>query len=101
MGLAAVPDEQTRLDERVVESSELESVLEERAKAKEKEAMARTASKGFDERAKAMLEEHLGDADEAVIRVGRFRITKSKVPARSVSFETPPASRVRISTVKD
>lgn len=98
--MAVAAEAQTRLDERIVDSTELESLLEERATAKERAAMANSTAKGLDERAKTMVEEYL-EGDEGVIRVGRFRITKSAIPARSVSFETSPATRVRISAVED
>lgn len=96
--MSVAADPQTRLDERTIESTELESILEERAGAKEKAALAVQTAKGFDERARALIDELVTD-EEAVVRVGRFRVTKSKVPARSVAFETSPTSRVRISTV--
>lgn len=98
MTMTAEP--QMRIDEKVVESRELEALLEERAKAKEKEAMAKGTAKGLDERAKAMLDEHLV-GEEAVVRVGRFRVTKKSFAAKDVSFVTSPSSRVRISTIDE
>lgn len=93
--MSTVAEPQIGMDEKIVDSTEIEGILEEREKAREKAAMAKSTLKGFDERARSMLDEHLTE-DEAVLRVGRFRIMKSKSKSRSVSFTTEPGTRVRI-----
>lgn len=45
--------------------------------------------------------EEIKIADDETIRVGRFTIRKSKVPSRSVSFETKPTLRLTIGVAKD
>lgn len=90
---------QTRIDEKIVESPELESLLEERAAAKEKLAMARSTAEGLTDRAKQKIDE-LGLDVGSTMRVGRFRISKSLTAGRSVAFDVDPKERVSIGTVE-
>jgi hypothetical protein len=97
--MAVADRPQTALDEKVIESVGLEEALEEREKKSNSVRALRKQFKEADNRAKALFNE-LAIEDEAVVRVGRFRITKSKVPSRSVAFETDPTTRISISTVE-
>lgn len=94
-----VKDEaQLGMDEDIVEDEALEAALEEREKRKASAGAVQKLYQAADELAKAELTRlELEDGD--VARVGRFRITKSAIPGRSVTFETKPSSRVRIGLV--
>ena len=97
--MAVATKNQLATDERVIEHDGLETALEQREKKRTSLGGVRKEFKESDERARALLAEHadLGDGD--VVRVGRFRITRSAVPSRSVSFDTDPTSRIRIKAV--
>jgi hypothetical protein len=91
---------QTSLYEREVENEQLERALEEREKLKARVAKARKSYAEADEWAKGLLGEvQLGDG--ATVRVGRFLLTRRAVAARSVAFETQPASRLTISLLPE
>jgi len=92
MAVAAQP--QIAIDERVVESPELEAALEAREVAKAAAGEARAALKAAHDKAVGLIGElELG---EAPVRVGRFRLTVRKVEARSVAFDTEPTTRLTI-----
>jgi hypothetical protein len=97
--MARVKDEaQTGFDEEVFDDPELEQALEEREKRKASAGAVAKLYQAADELAKAELARlELEDGD--VARVGRFRITKSAIPGRSVTFDTKPSSRLRIGLV--
>lgn len=101
VGLAAVEEPQTSLEEKVVESSELESLLESREQARVKRADAQAAFKTCDEVVKSKLAD-LAELDDGVtVRVGRYRITQRAIEGRVVSFETSPSSRVTIAALDE
>jgi hypothetical protein len=92
MSVAAQP--QIAIDERVIESPELEAALEAREVAKAATSEARATLKAAHEKAVALIGElELG---ETTVRVGRFRLTVRKVEARSVAFDTEPTTRLTI-----
>lgn len=93
--MSAKENPQTAMDEREIASGDLERKLEERQTLRETVAEARKAYREADEAARTMLSE-FALADGEVARCGRFRIEKKAIPARSVSFETSPTSRLRI-----
>jgi hypothetical protein len=96
------PQGQLGFDEELVEDDELEQALEHRLQKKVAADQARKAYDEADERAKAKLENLEVDLDDDnAIRVGRFRITRRSTSARSVSFETKPSTRIRITLVGD
>jgi hypothetical protein len=95
MGVAAVPDQQTEITEREVESKDLEKILEDREKAKGPKLEAAKKYKTLDQLAKDKLEE-LGYEDGDVLRIGRFKVTATAVPSRNVAFETDPTTRLTI-----
>jgi hypothetical protein len=97
--MAVKSKSQTSLEERLIDSADLEEALEEREKRNNSAKELRRQFREADERAKGLLAEHeLQDGD--TVRCGRFLITKAPVPGRTVSFETTPSSRVRIDTAE-
>lgn len=100
MALHSVPQQQLGMDEKVVQIPELESALEERQSAKEALGEARKAYAEAHEAASAEIAK-LELPDDTPVRAGRFRITRSAVSARSVSFETKPTTRVTITYLGD
>lgn len=96
--LAAVP--QQGFDEQVIEDTEVEQALDERERHKASLAIVRKIYDGAHLAAIAAIEK-LELPEGGVARVGRFRIAKTEIPARSVTFDTKASSRVRISVVDD
>ncbi len=96
--LAAVP--QQGFDEQVIEDAEVESALEEREKRKASLSAVRKVYDGAHEAAVAEIAK-LELPEGGAARVGRFRITKTAIAARSVTFEAKATSRIRIATVGD
>jgi hypothetical protein len=98
MALRAVP--QLGFDEQVIEDADIEEALEERQRRK---ASLGAVRKEYDEAhesavaAIARLELPEGGA----ARIGRFRVTRSAVAARSVAFETKATSRLRIVLIEE
>jgi hypothetical protein len=92
--------EQTAIDERVVDNTDLEAALEKREKLKEQRGKATKVFNEADEQAKGMLAEFALE-DGEVARCGRFRIAKKTTIARSVNFDVEPGSRLVISTIGD
>jgi hypothetical protein len=91
---------QIGMDEQIVNDSALEDSLEQRQSAKQAAADARKAYSEANELTNAAIEKQ-ELPDGMVIRVGRFRIERTYRPGRSVSFETQPGSRVKISLLDD
>jgi hypothetical protein len=91
---------QTALDEREINNAELESVLEDREVAKGKAGETRKKYTTVDEVAKDKIAA-LKLAEGDVVRIGRFRIKLTNIPARDVAFETSATSRLSISPVGD
>jgi hypothetical protein len=92
--------DQLGMDETIVQDAELERLLEERMRRRVVASETRLAYTEADQAAKggiAKLELPAGRA----VRVGRFRITRTHVPPRSVSFETEATSRVNIGLIED
>jgi hypothetical protein len=93
--------DQIGMDETVIEDPELEELLETREKRK---ASASAVSAEYRAAHNAALVE-IEKRDELVegnpIRIGRFRLTRSKTAARAVSFETEPKDRVSIALLDD
>lgn len=96
--MSVTAEAQTSIDEKVLESTELEAMLEDREAKKAKAAEARKAYASADELAKAELRERVDEGE--VARVGRFVVRRTSVPSRSVSFDTDPTSRLSIGVVK-
>lgn len=99
--MAMTSDPQTRIDENVIDDPELLEALDLRSKAKNEK---KSAASGFDLRhAEALaLIEKLGLDEGDVVRIGTYRITKTKTgEPKDVSFTTSPASRVSIRELGD
>lgn len=96
--LKSVP--QTGFDEEVIDDPDVESALEEREKHRASMAIVRKIYDGAHELAVAEIAK-LELPEGGAARVGRFRITRSAIPARSVTFDTKASSRVRIAVVTE
>lgn len=97
MALSVVRN-QLAFDEQLVEDTALENALEERQRRRDSLNAVR---KEFDEASEAANGEiaKLELPEGRAVRVGRFRVLRSAIPARAISFETKASSRVRISLV--
>lgn len=98
--MGTTTDPQMALEEREVADAELERALEDREQAKGIMGEARRKYSAMDEVVKGKLGD-LSLKDGEVVRVGRFRITQTAVPARSVAFDTQPTTRLSISVPAD
>lgn len=80
--------DQLSLDERVIVDAELEAALEERQRTRMELAPFRRAAREAHDAAKFAALRHDDEIpDGGAVRVGRFRITKTVVKGRAVSFE--------------
>jgi hypothetical protein len=95
----AKPTDQLAFDEQTVEDPDVEAALEERQSRKDSLSAVRKDYDEANELALAKVAE-LELPEGGAARVGRFRIVRSAVAARSVTFETKGSSRVRISLVE-
>lgn len=96
----ATPNEQTALDEVVVEDADLEKLLNDRLLAHGAKGEATKKFKTLHDAAMGRIQS-IGLEDGQAARVGRFRVSKTAVAARSVSFDTAPTSRLTIGTVSE
>ena len=89
------PVDQLGMDEQRIDDPALIAALEEREQRKEHKG---EVAKAFKEAHEAALAEiaKLELPEGGAARVGRFRITRTAVAGRSVSFETQPMSRISI-----
>ena len=92
--------DQLALDEQVIDDDVLEAALEERQKRKDSLGAVRKIYEEAHEKAVAAIAT-LELPEGGAARVGRFRIARTAVPARSVTFETKASSRVRISVADE
>lgn len=99
-GAPVAADDQTALDETEWEDPELEKLLTDREVAKGKKREVVKKFKTLDDLAKDKLTE-LDLEDGTVLRVGRYRVRKTAVPSRAVSFETEPTSRLTIGVAEE
>jgi len=92
--------DQLGMDEKVVDHPELEELLEKRLA---KKVLLDVARKAYDVAAEEASVEivELRMADDTAVRVGRFRITKRAIPARSVAFDAKASSRIQITLLGD
>lgn len=90
------PVEQLGLDEQTIDDPEITAALEERQKRLEHKGEVSKAYKEAHEAAAGLIQ-RLELPEGGAARVGRFRITRTSVAARSVNFTTDPTSRIRIS----
>lgn len=91
---------QLAMDEVVINDADVAAALEAREVARTRKAEATAV---FKERHAAALAEiaklELPEGKSA--RVGRWRVTRSSIPGRAVSFETAPRTQIRIGLVGD
>jgi hypothetical protein len=87
---------QLAFDETLVEDPTVESALEERLARK---VVLDKVRKEYDEASAVVAGEveKLELPEGRAIRIGRFRITRTSIPAQSVEFERKASSRIRIS----
>lgn len=98
--MPARPVGQLGLDEETVDDKVVEKALEERQRAKEAlDPYQREYREAHDAAKDAIKRLELPDG--GAVRVGRFRVTKTFRPARSVTFETGSRSDVRIGLADD
>ena len=88
--------DQLAMDEQVIDDADVEAALEEREKKKASLQAVRKIYDGAHEAAVAEIAK-LELPEGGAARVGRFRITRAAIPARSVTFDTKASSRLRIS----
>jgi hypothetical protein len=91
---------QLAMDEQAITNADLEAALEARLRAKDDVAEVNGVLKSANARVSTLLDAIDFPVDSA-LRVGRFRITKTHVPGRSVSFETEPSNRIRFALVDE
>src|SRR3954454_1595152 len=92
--------DQLGFDEQVIEDADVEAALEEREKRKASLQAVRKVYDGAHEAAVAEIAK-LELPEGGVARVGRFRLTRAAIPARSVTFDTKASSRLRITLLGD
>lgn len=97
--MAVTEQAQTATDERVIEHPAVLEALEERHELKAKARAAAKRAEGADERVKTMLEE-FQLPEECVVRIGRFRITRTLTEGRDVAFHVEAKQRTTFA-VKD
>lgn len=92
--------QQDGLFDQVIEDAELEAVLDEREKLRQKKLAATTAYKERHDVAKAKLDA-LDLADDTVVRCGRHRITVKRTEVKDVAFTTGGKRQMRIWPIGD
>lgn len=92
--------DQIAFDEVTIDDPDIEAALEERQKRKDSLDAVRKVYDGANEAAKVEIQK-LELPEGGIARVGRFRITRTAIPARVVSFDTKASSRIRIGLVAD
>lgn len=93
-------EDQMGFDEELIENPDVEAALVERQARKDALSSVRKDFNEAHEKTVAALAS-IELPEEGAVRVGRFRISKSLVSARSVSFETQESSRLRITLLGD
>jgi hypothetical protein len=92
--------EQLGFDEQVIDDAEVEAALEEREKRKSSLGAVRKIYDEAHQAATAQITK-LELPEGGAARIGRFRVTRDAIPARSISFDTKASSRVRIAVVEE
>lgn len=93
-------DPQDGLFDKVIEDADLEAALEERERIRLQRLEVNHAFKTADEQAKNALVDHDISAGD-VVRCGRFRIKKTAIQPRQVSFDTSGSERLNIGTIDE
>lgn len=92
--------DQMAFDEQVIEDAEIEAALEDREKKKHSLDAVKKIFDGAHEHAMLKISE-LELPEGGVARVGRYRITRTAVPAGHREFDTKASSRIRIGLVNE
>lgn len=91
---------QTSIYEREVTNPKLEAALDERQSIKADRLELNRRFRESDAKVKTLLEElELGDG--AVIRIGRFLVSRRRVASKDVAFTTDPTMRLQISLLPE
>lgn len=98
--MPARPANQLGMDEQVIDDPVVEKALEARLKAKVALEVPRAAYREADDVAKEAIK-RLELPDGGVARVGRFRVTRTFVNGRDVTFSTAGRSQTRIALVEE
>ena len=98
--MATTEEPQLAMDEKVIDSTPLESALEARESKKKSKQAASKQFKEADDIVKGLVSE-FELADGEVARVGAFRIEQRATPGGSRAFDVNPGSRLLISRDKD
>jgi hypothetical protein len=93
-------EDQLGFDEEVIENPDVEAALVARQAAKDALSSVRKDYDAAHEKAKGALA-MIELPEEGAVRIGRFRISKSLVSAKSVSFETKESTRLRITFMSE
>jgi hypothetical protein len=99
--MAAALHPQLAMDERAITNPELEAALERRLRAKDDVSEVQLVYKRADEEVKAELARIPDFPPDSALRIGRFRVSKRHVAARSVSFETEARDQLSIGLVDE
>ena len=91
---------QDGLFDQVIDDAELEAVLDEREKRRQKRLAANTAFKEKHDVAKGKLDA-LDLPDDTVVRCGRHRITVKRTEPKDVAFTTGGKRQMRIFPILD
>ena len=83
---------QIHMEETIIEDAELEHLLDERQEAKEAVAEFRKLDKEAKGKIQALTQ-------PMPVRIGRYIIDRQPTPARSVSFDTTPGTRITINKI--
>lgn len=92
---------QLALDERAVTNAELEATLERRLRIKDDIAELRGTLKSANDEVNAEIAKIPDFVPDTALRVGRFRITKTHVEGRSVSFDVEARDQLKIGLVDE
>lgn len=98
--MPARPVNQLGLDEVAIDDTVVEKALEKRLRARLELDPVRLAYREADELAKDAIK-RLELPDGGVVRVGRFRITRTFRPGRDVAFNTAARSDIRIGLIEE
>lgn len=86
--------------EKTVEDKNLEAALESRFNLVGERKALNKRFKEVDAKARTLLAE-LELGEDSVVRVGRFLVSRRRVPSREVAFSTDPTTRLQISLLPE
>jgi hypothetical protein len=92
---------QLAMDEQAITNATLEAALERRLRIKDDIAEARGVLRTANDEVNAEIAKIPDFAPDTALRVGRFRITKTHIPGRSVAFDVEARDQIRIGLVDE